>query len=121
MTTHHSSKSRCQWGRLPPPGGLAIRVTRWRSSAMIRFDQGPGPIWRTTSATRVCRTLGQTWLAAVGGVGPVARWLMTMVGGTAGSGIAHLSSQRRLTAATPPSRRGSEAPVMPPSGAIAMS
>ena len=26
-TTHHSSKSLCQWGRLPPPGGLAISVT----------------------------------------------------------------------------------------------
>ena len=39
-TTHHSSNSRCQCGRLPPPGGEAMRVTRLRSSAMIRLDQG---------------------------------------------------------------------------------
>ena len=77
-TTHHSSNSRCQCGRLPPPGGLAISVTSWRSSAMIRLDHGGAPIWPTTSATRVCGTLGQAALAAAGGVGPLARRSMAM-------------------------------------------
>lgn len=78
-TTHHSSKSACQWGRLPPPGGAAMSVTSCRSSAMSRVDQGAGPILVTTSAIRVCSTLGQVGLAAVGGVGPVAKWLMGML------------------------------------------
>ena len=76
-TTHHSSNSLCQCGRLPPPGGVAINVTRLRSSAMIRLDHGGVPICFMTSVMRVCRTLGQTPLAC-GGVGPVARRLMTM-------------------------------------------
>src|SRR5881397_1588195 len=78
-TTHHSSNSRCQCGRLPPPGGLAMRVTSWRSSAMIRFDHGGGPMLATTSATRVWRTLGHAPLAAAtGGRGPSASLSMTI-------------------------------------------
>src|SRR5204862_310541 len=80
-TTHHSSNSRCQCGRFPPPGGLAISVTSWRSSAMIRRDQGAGPICTTTAAIRVWRTLGHVVLAAWGGGGPVASSLMTIVAG----------------------------------------
>src|SRR2546430_11575242 len=48
-----SSNSRCQCGRLPPAGGLAISVTSCRSSAMMRLDHGGLPIWATTPATRV--------------------------------------------------------------------
>src|SRR5436309_3854845 len=77
-TTHHSSNSRCQWGRFPPPGALAMRVTRLRSSAMMRFDHGAGPIFSTRSPTRVWRTLGQVELAAVGGHGPSASLLIEM-------------------------------------------
>src|SRR5215831_8781697 len=77
-TTHHSSNSRCQCGRLPPPGGLAMRVTSCRSSAMIRFDHGGGPIVATRSATRVWSRLGQELLAAVGGRGPSASAPMTI-------------------------------------------
>ncbi len=98
-TTHHSSNSRCQCGRLPPPGGLAISVTSWRSSAMIRFDHGGDPIVRTTSATRVCRTFGHT-VSAAGGVGPVARRVMTMVAGGAGLDVVTLGSPSRRDSST---------------------
>ncbi len=53
-----------------------MRVTRLRSSAMMRRDQGGGPIWATTSPTRV-RSGGP----ASGAVGPRARRLMTIVTG----------------------------------------
>src|SRR5437773_2512676 len=43
-------------------------------------DRGGGPIWRTTSSTRVCRTFGQTVFAR-GAVGPVARSLIVIVTG----------------------------------------
>src|SRR5207249_6857499 len=79
ITTHHSSKSACQCGRLPPPGRLAIRVTRLRSSAMTRRDHGGGPIFSTSSETRVRRVLGPSALALVGGVGPVAKNGIVMV------------------------------------------
>src|SRR5882724_3945390 len=78
-TTHHSSKSACQCGRLPPPGRLAISVTSWRSSWMTRRDHGGGPILATRSATRVRSVLGPSGLAARGGVGPVAKCGMVMV------------------------------------------
>src|SRR5438128_653969 len=86
-TTHHSSNSRCQWGRFPPPGALAMRVTRLRSSTMMRFDHGAGPIFSTRSPTRVWRTLGQVELAAVGGHGAAARWLMEIENGDSVVGI----------------------------------
>src|SRR4029450_13531673 len=78
-TTHHSSKSACQCGRLPPPGRLAMSVTSWRSSWMTRRDHGGGPILATRSATRVRSALGPSGLAARGGVGPVAKCAMVMV------------------------------------------
>src|SRR4030095_13899801 len=78
-TTHHSSKSACQCGRLPPPGRLQISVTSWRSSWMTRRDQGGGPILATRSATRVRSVLGPSGLAARGGVGPVAKCGMVIV------------------------------------------
>src|ERR671919_335648 len=101
-TTHHSSNSRCQCGRLPPPGALAISVTRLRSSAIIRLDQGGGPICVVTSAIRVCRTLGQVELAAEGGVGPEARRSITMV---AGDGEAVVVTGGSPSAATLPLQR----------------
>jgi hypothetical protein len=58
---------------VPPPGRLAIKVTRLRSSWMTRRDQGGGPIFATRSATRVRSMLGPSALAARGGVGPVAK------------------------------------------------
>src|SRR5215470_11062522 len=78
-TTHHSSKSACQCGRLPPPGRLQISVTSWRSSWMTRRDQGGGPILATRSATRVRSVLGPSGFAARGGVGPVAKCGIVMV------------------------------------------
>src|SRR6478672_6306300 len=90
-TTHHSSNSRCQCGRLPPPGGEAIRVTRLRSSAMRRRAHGPGPMRATTSATRV-RSGGPS---AAGAVGPAARRLMSTV-----TGDATLDMGRALPAAS---------------------
>src|SRR5262247_1405948 len=72
-TTHHSSKSACQCGRLPPPGRLQMSVTSWRSSWMTRRDQGGGPILATRSVTRVRSVLGLSGFAARGGVGPVAK------------------------------------------------
>src|SRR5262249_18892214 len=48
---------------------------------MIRFDHGGGPIRATTSATCVCSTLGHVDLAVVGGRGPGARDVMTIVAG----------------------------------------
>src|SRR5215831_11662096 len=58
-----------------------MSVTSCRSSAMMRLDHGGGPICSTTSATRVRSALGATALATVGGVGPVAWRLMTMLTG----------------------------------------
>src|SRR5262249_38165983 len=78
-TTHHSSKSACQCGRLPPPGRLQMSVTSWRSSSMTRRDQGGGPILATRSATRVRSVLGPSGFAARGGVGPVAKCGIIMV------------------------------------------
>ena len=54
---------------------------------MIRFPQGAGPICWTTSAILVCSALGPLALAAVGGVGPVASWLMTMVAAVGSEGV----------------------------------
>jgi len=48
---------------------------------MIRFDHGGGPIRATTSATWVRSTLGHAELSVVGGGGPGARDVMTIVGG----------------------------------------
>src|SRR3990170_883872 len=89
-TTHHSSNSRCQCGRLPPPGALAISVTSWRSSAMIRFAHGAGPLVAAGFATRVCRTWGPVAPAA-GGLGPAASLPMTIV--TSASAMGTLSSR----------------------------
>src|SRR5437867_824011 len=109
-TTHHSSNSRCQCGRFPPPGGLAISVTSWRSSAMIRRDHGAGPICATTAAIRVWRTLGHVVLAAWGGVGPVASSLMTIVAGDgSGEGISEdIAPQRQACQGRETGARGSE-------------
>src|SRR5262245_19102696 len=54
---------------------------------MIRFPQGGGPICWTTSAILVWSALGPLALAAVGGVGPVASWLMTMVAAVGSDGV----------------------------------
>src|SRR4029450_10324261 len=86
-TTHHSSKSRCQCGRLPVPDGLEINVTSWPAPALIRLAHGPGPSSATRWLTRVWRTLGQVAFAAVGGHGPAARCVMAMLGTDAPSGI----------------------------------
>src|SRR5439155_601291 len=81
-TTHHSSKSLCQCGRLPPPGGLAISVTSWRSSAMMRLDQGGGlihpaaPHYSTllrvdptdTTGTRIIGDLAESWTTSKDGL-----------------------------------------------------
>src|SRR5262245_8886514 len=54
---------------------------------MIRFPQGGGPICWTTSAILVWSAFGPLALAAVGGVGPVASWLMTMVAAVGSDGV----------------------------------
>jgi hypothetical protein len=105
ITTHHSSKSACQWGRLPPPGALAISVTSWRSSWMIRRDHGGGPMRPTTSAMRVRSALGPSTVAASGGVGPVARCAMLIV----------VISNRSAIDRSPPRRRPRS--VLPSRGA----
>src|SRR5882672_10719493 len=89
MMTHHSSKSLCQCGRLPVPGGLAINVTRLRSSAISRTDQGGGPDLATTSAMRMCRLFGQVGFITRGGIGPLTTSVMlSLVAGSVGAVIA---------------------------------
>src|SRR5215216_4352173 len=70
ITTHHSSKSRCQCGRLPLPGVVAIRVTMLRSSSITRADHGAGPRCATISAILVCSTFGQLAFMTRGAIGP---------------------------------------------------
>src|SRR5262249_51609912 len=70
-----------------------MRVTSCRSSAMIRFDHGGGPIVATRSATHVWSRLGHELLAVVGGRGPSASAPMTIE--TAGSPGVMSSRPRR--------------------------
>src|ERR1051326_2616279 len=92
---HHSSKSLCQCGRLPPPGPAAISVTRFRSSWINRTDQGGGPIRATTSSIRVWNTFGKLALTTRGGIGPLTTSVIfNWHAGSAGAVMAHHDTAR---------------------------
>jgi len=72
---HHSSKSLCQWGRLPVPGRIGDQRPRLRSSAMSRTDHGGGPFRRPRRRCGCAACLAGRVITR-GGIGPLTTSVM---------------------------------------------
>jgi len=83
-TTHHSSNSRCQWGR--------FSARDQRDALTLVRDEAPGPRREAHPGHEVrdagVEPVGPGRTAAAGTAGPSANWPMTMVTADSGGSMA---------------------------------